>query len=37
MKTQFARAKGLGGIMFWELSSDVPGAKGLLNAIYKAQ
>lgn len=37
MKTQFARAKGLGGIMFWELGSDVPGNKGLLHAIYKAQ
>lgn len=36
MKTKFARAKGLGGIMFWELSGDVP-SNGLLQAIHDAK
>ncbi|HRI60266.1 MAG TPA: glycoside hydrolase family 18 protein [Saprospiraceae bacterium] len=36
MKTKFARAKGLGGIMFWELSSDVP-ENGLLQVIHDAK
>ena len=35
MKTKFAKAKGLGGIMFWELGGDV-GENGLLQAIYQA-
>ncbi len=33
-KTRFAKAKGLGGIMFWQLGSDLP-ENGLLDAIYK--
>ncbi len=33
-KTRFAKAKGLGGIMFWQLGSDLP-ENGLLEAIYK--
>ncbi len=33
-KTRFAKAKGLGGIMFWQLGSDMP-ENGLLDAIYK--
>jgi len=33
LKTKFARAKGLGGIMFWELGSDLP-ENGLLQAIH---
>lgn len=33
MKTKFAQAKGLGGIMFWELSNDLP-EKGLLQVIH---
>ncbi len=36
MKTKFAMAKGLGGIMFWELSGDL-GEKGLLQSIFQAQ
>ena len=36
MKAKFAMAKGLGGIMFWELSGDL-GEKGLLQAIFQAQ
>jgi chitinase len=35
LKTKFARAKGLGGIMFWELGSDLP-ENGLLQAIHDA-
>lgn len=34
-KTKFARAKGLGGIMFWQLTNDAPKG-GLLDAIYEA-
>lgn len=34
-KTKFARAKGLGGIMFWELGGDLP-ENGLLQAIHDA-
>jgi chitinase len=36
MKTKFARAKGLGGIMFWQLGGDLP-ENGLLQAIYDAK
>lgn len=36
MKTQFARAKGLGGIMFWELVCDLP-ENGLLQVIHDAK
>jgi chitinase len=47
LKTKYAKEKGLGGIMFWQLAEDVPtkaklgrkeGEKteGLLDAIYKA-
>ena len=36
MKTTYALDKGLKGIMFWELTGDVPG-KGLLKAIADAQ
>lgn len=35
MKTKFAKAKGLGGIMFWQLGED-SGENGLLQAIFKA-
>lgn len=35
MKAKFAKAKGLGGIMFWELGGDL-GENGLLQAIFGA-
>ena len=35
LKTKFARAKGLGGIMFWQLTDDLP-QNGLLQAIHEA-
>ena len=35
-KTQYAMAKGLGGIMFWELGNDTKEEGSLLDAIYKA-
>jgi len=35
LKTQYARAKHLGGIMFWELTGDKP-RHGLLDCIYRA-
>jgi len=34
VKTKFIRRKKLGGIMFWELSEDLP-ANGLVDEIYK--
>jgi chitinase len=36
LKTRYAIEKGLGGIMFWELSSDAF-EEGLLNVIYKTK
>ncbi|OUJ70319.1 glycoside hydrolase [Hymenobacter crusticola] len=35
LKTRYARAKGLGGIMFWELTGDKP-RHGLLERLYRA-
>ncbi|WP_439483322.1 glycoside hydrolase family 18 protein [Cyclobacterium plantarum] len=35
-KTKYAREKGLGGIMFWELGNDTKEQGSLLDAIYKA-
>jgi len=35
-KTEYAIAKGLGGIMFWELGNDTKEEGSLLDAIYKA-
>ncbi|GAA4501104.1 hypothetical protein GCM10023172_22430 [Hymenobacter ginsengisoli] len=35
LKTRYVRAKKLGGIMFWELTGDVP-RHGLLDALYMA-
>ena len=35
-KTEYAMAKGLGGIMFWELGNDTKEEGSLLDAIYKA-
>ena len=35
-KTKYTIAKGLGGIMFWELGNDTKEAGSLLDAIYKA-
>jgi chitinase len=35
-KTEYAMAKGLGGIMFWELGNDTKEKGSLLDAIYKA-
>lgn len=35
LKTQYARAKHLGGIMFWELTGDKP-RRGLLDELYQA-
>ncbi|MDW7692671.1 glycoside hydrolase family 18 protein [Flammeovirgaceae bacterium SG7u.111] len=35
-KTKYAMAKGLGGIMFWELGNDTKEEGSLLDAIYKA-
>lgn len=35
-KTKFAQAKGLGGIMFWQLTGDLP-ENGLLQAIHDAR
>lgn len=35
LKTQYARAKHLGGIMFWELTGDKP-QHGLLESLYQA-
>lgn len=34
-KTEYAMAKGLGGIMFWELGNDTKKEGSLLDAIYK--
>lgn len=36
LKTKFARAKELGGIMFWQLTDDLP-QNGLLQAIHDAK
>jgi chitinase len=36
LKTKYTMAKGLGGIMFWELGNDTKEEGSLLNAIYKA-
>ncbi|WP_226940412.1 MULTISPECIES: glycoside hydrolase family 18 protein [unclassified Imperialibacter] len=36
LKTKYAMAKGLGGIMFWELGNDTKEEGSLLDAIYKA-
>ena len=35
-KVAFAREKGLGGVMIWELGQDVPGPPSLLKAIRRA-
>lgn len=35
-KTRYARAQGLGGIMFWQLTSDAPSGT-LLRAIFEAK
>lgn len=35
LKTRYARAKQLGGIMFWELTGDLP-RHGLLDCLYEA-
>ncbi len=35
LKTRYARAKHLGGIMFWELTGDQP-QHGLLESLYRA-
>jgi chitinase len=35
LKTRYARAKHLGGIMFWELTGDTP-RNGLLEGLYQA-
>jgi chitinase len=35
LKTRYARAKRLGGIMFWELTGDTP-QHGLLESLYQA-
>ena len=35
-KTKYTMAKGLGGIMFWELGNDTKEQGSLLDAIYKA-
>jgi chitinase len=35
LKTQYVRAKHLGGIMFWELTGDQP-RRGLLESLYQA-
>ena len=35
-KTEYAKAKKLGGIMFWELTLDSP-KNGMVNAIYEAK
>ncbi|MGB3145742.1 MAG: glycoside hydrolase family 18 protein, partial [Maribacter sp.] len=36
LKTKYAKEKGLGGIMFWELGNDTKEKGSLLDAIYKA-
>ena len=36
LKTRFARAQRLGGIMFWELGNDTKGDHSLLDAIHAA-
>jgi chitinase len=36
LKTEYAREKGLGGIMFWELGNDTKEKGSLLDAIHKA-
>lgn len=36
LKTTYAKEKGLGGIMFWELGNDTKESGSLLDAIYKA-
>jgi chitinase len=36
LKTKYTMAKGLGGIMFWELGNDTKEEGSLLDAIYKA-
>ncbi len=36
LKTEYAIDKGLGGIMFWQLSLDTKEENGLLDAIYEA-
>lgn len=36
LKTQYAIDKGLNGIMFWELTLDIP-ANGLLDELYKTK
>lgn len=36
LKTKYAKEKGLGGIMFWELGNDTKEDRGLLDAIYDA-
>lgn len=36
LKTKYVMAKGLGGIMFWELGNDTKEEGSLLDAIYKA-
>lgn len=36
LKTQYAKEKKLGGIMFWQLSDDTKEENSLLNAIHKA-
>lgn len=35
-KTEYAKEKGLGGIMFWELGNDTKEKGSLLDAIYQA-
>lgn len=35
-KTEYVKAKNLGGIMFWELSLDAP-RNGMVNAIYEVK
>ena len=35
-KTQLAIEKGIGGMMIWEITQDIPGKKSLLNALYSA-
>jgi len=36
LKTEYAMAKGLGGIMFWQLGNDTKEAGSLLDAIDQA-
>ncbi|MFD2033344.1 glycoside hydrolase family 18 protein [Belliella marina] len=36
LKTKYAKEKGIGGIMFWELGNDTKQEGSLLDAIYKA-